>query len=408
MSVRVEVPPAGDAAPPESRPDRVPDPDLAGARSARAERRDLVLSVELKGELAALDAEAIGPVKLPEVWDYRISFLAPEGSEVKKGQPVLGFDTTNLRQQLEEKKAEAESAGKEIDRRRRTLALARGDLELQKAQVEARRARAAMKVDVPPEVSGAIELRKARLDLDLAEAEAGSVTRRLEAAERAARAELSVLEGRRRRAALRTSQLVTTIGRMTIPSPRSGTVLYVPNWNGEKRKVGDNCWFGEKILQVPDLARLGIQGEVDEADAGLVREGAAVSFRLDAHPDTEVRGTVRTMQRTVQRASPQLPLKVARLSVALEEIDPGKMKPGMRVRGRVETGRVAGALTVPSDSVVPTEAGPFVWVPRGRGARQVRVTVGRRNEEWVEIRSGLAEGDFVLRFARPSPKGTSS
>ncbi|HYN41908.1 MAG TPA: efflux RND transporter periplasmic adaptor subunit [Thermoanaerobaculia bacterium] len=408
MSVRVEAPPAADTAPPESRPDRVPDPDLASARSARAERRDLVLSVELKGELAALDAEAIGPVKLPEVWDYRISFLAPEGSEVKKGQPVLGFDTTNLRQQLEEKRAEAESAGKEIDRRRRSLAIARGDLELQKAQVDARRAKAAMKVDVPPEVSGAIELRKARLDLDLAQAEAGSVTRRLEAAERAARAELSVLEGRRRRAALRTSQLVTTIERMTIPSPRSGTVLHVPNWNGEKRKVGDNCWFGEKILQVPDLARLGVQGEVDEADAGLVREGAAVSFRLDAHPDTEVRGKVRTMQRTVQRASPQVPLKVARLSVALEEIDPVKMKPGMRVRGRVETGRVAGALTVPSDSVVPTEEGPFVWVPRGRGARQVRVTVGRRNEEWVEIRSGLAEGDSVLRLARPSPKGTSS
>ncbi len=90
---------------------------------------------------------------------------------------------------------------------------------------------------------------------------------------------------------------------MTIPAPRAGTVLYVPNWNGDKKKVGDSCWFGEKVLEVPDLARLGVQGEVDEADAGLVREGAAVSLRLDAHPDTEVRGKVRTMQRTVQRAS---------------------------------------------------------------------------------------------------------
>lgn len=404
MSVRVEVPPARDAVLPGARLDRLPKPDPESTRNAKAERRDLVLSVELKGELAALDGEAIGPVKLPEVWDYRISFLAPEGSAVKKGQPVLGFDTTTLRQQLEEKRAEAESAGKEIERRRRSLALARGDLELQGAQVEARRARAAMKVDVPPEVAGAIELRKARLDLDLAEAEATSVARRLEAAERAARAELSILEGRRRRAALRTSQLATTIERMSIPAPREGTVLHVPNRNGDKRKVGDNCWFGEKILQVPDLARLGVQGEVDEADAGLVREGAAVSLRLDAHPDTEVLGRVRTIQRTVQRASPQVPLKVALLSVTLDRVDPAKMKPGMRIRGRVETGRATGALTVPSDAVVPTEAGPFVWVPGGRGPRQVRVTVGRRNEEWVEILSGLAAGDSVLRVARTSPK----
>ena len=346
-------------------------------------------------------------MKLPEVWDYRISFLAPEGSEVRKGQPVLGFDTTNLRQQLEEKKAEADSAEKEIDRRRRSLALTRGDLELQRAQAEARRAKAALKVDVPPEVAGAIELRKARLDLGLAEVESASIARRLEAAERAARAELSILEGRRKRAALRASELVTTIARMTIPSPRAGTVLYVPNWNGDKKKVGDNCWFGEKVLEVPDLARLGVVGDVDEADAGLVVPGAAVSLRLDAHPDSEVPGKVRSVQRTVQRASPQVPLKVAKLDVSLLKVDPGRMKPGMRVRGRVETGRVPRALVVPSDAVVPTEAGPFVWVPKGRGARQTAVTVGRRNGEWVEILSGLAEGASVLRLAAASGGASS-
>ena len=409
MSVRVETPPSlphASAAAPARPP--LPPPDLAGARRAKAERRDLVLSVELKGELAALDGEPIGPVRLPEVWDYRISFLATEGAEVKKGQPVVGFDTTALAQQLEEKRAESESAGKEIERRRRMLTLSRAELELLRAQAEARRAKAALKVDVPAEVSGAIELRKARLDLELAEAESASVTRRLEAAERAARAELSILEGRRRRAALRASELVTAIARMTVTAPRPGTVLLVPNWNGDKKKVGDRCWFGEKILEVPDLARLGVQGEVDEADAGLVRDGAPVSLRLDAHPDTEVRGKVRRVQRTVQRASPSVPLKVARLAVTLEKVDPQRMKPGMRVRGRVETGRVARALSVPADAVVPTEAGPFVWVPRGSGARAVAVTVGRRNGEWVEVLSGLGEGDEVLRLARAAAKGASS
>lgn len=408
MSVRVEVPPGTEAAPPDPRPARLPEPDPAATRTARAERRDLVLTVGLKGELAALDAEAIGPVKLPEVWDYRIAFLAPEGSLVKKGQPVVAFDTTNQKQQLEEKKAEAEAATKEIDRRKRSLSLSRGDLQLEAAGAEASRAKAAMKVDVPPEVAGANELRKARLDLDLATAEVASVARRLEAAERAARAELSILEGRGRRAALRAKELERTIERMTIPAPRTGTVLYTPNWNGDKKKVGDSCWFGEKVVEVPDLARLGVQGDVDEADAGLVAEGARVSLRLDAHPDTEVHGKVRTVQRTVQRASPQVPLKVARLSVALDEVDPERMKPGMRIRGRVETGRVTGALVVPSDAVVPTEQGPFVWVPKGSGTRRVPVTVGRRNDEWVEIRSGLSEGDPVLRVASSAAKGASS
>lgn len=405
MSVRVEVPPEPPASLPDSRPLAAAEPDLAGARRARAERKDLVLSVGLKGELAALDAEALGPVRLPEVWDYRIAFLAPEGSEVKKGQPVLGFDTTQLRQRLEEKRTEAESAGKEIERRRRLLSLATGDLELQLAEARARRDKATLKVDVPNEIAGANELRKARLDLSLAAAEEEAVTRRLDAADRAARAELSVLEGRRRRAALQADDLSVAIARMTVPAPRAGTVLYIPNWNGDKKKVGDRCWVGEKVLMVPDLARLGVQGEVDEADAGLVREGAAVSLRLDAHPDTDVRGKVRSVQRTVQRASQQVPLKVARLSVELDAVDPSKMKPGMRVRGHVETGRVPGALAVPHDAVVPTEAGPVVWVPRGSGARRVRVTAGRRNDEWVEVLAGLAEGDAVLRVAPSAAPG---
>lgn len=408
MSVRVEVPP-GDADGPDVREKRrVLPPEPAGARTARAERRDLVLSVEMKGELAALDPESIGPVRLPDVWEYRIALLAPEGTRVKKGQPVLAFDTSTVRQRLEERRNEAESAAKQIERLRRTQALTRADLELQRAQAEARRAKAALKVDVPPEVAGANDLRKARIDLALAETEVSFLDRRLEANARHSRAELSYLEERRKRASLRASELTTAIARMTVPSPRDGTVLHVPNWNGEKKKVGDTCWFGEKVVEVPDLARLGAQAEVDEADAGVVREGAAVTFRLDARPDAELRGTVRSVQRTVQRASALLPLKVARLAVSLGRVDTEKMKPGMRLRGRVETGRVPRALVVPADAVVATEAGAFVWVPGRGGARLVGVRVGRRNAEWVEVLSGISEGDAVLRAAAPADGGTPS
>lgn len=408
MSVRVETPPGAGAGPAAEPAAKASPPEPSGARTAKAERRDLVLSVEMKGELAALDAEPIGPVRLPDVWEYRIAFLAPEGSRVKKGQPVLGFDTSTVRQRLEERRNEAESAAKQIERLRRTQALTRADLELQRAQAEARRAKAALKVDVPPEVAGANDLRKARIDLALAETEVSFLDRRLDANARHSRTELSYLEGRRRRAALRASELTSAIARMTVAAPRDGTVLYASNWNGEKKKVGDNCWYGEKVLEVPDLGRIGVQAEVDEADAGVVREGASVTFRLDARPDFELRGTVRSVQRTVQRASALLPLKVAKLAVAVGEVDTGKMKPGMRLRGRVETGRVPAALVVPADAVVPTEAGPYVWVPRGGGSRLVGVKVGRRNEEWVEVRAGLSEGDAVLRGGAPAGKGGAS
>ncbi len=407
MSVRVEAPaPApGAVAGPAGAVEPLPGPDPSSARSVRVAREDLTVSVDLKGTLAALDGEQIGPTRLPNVWQFRISRMAPEGSKVKKGQPVLSFDTSELVQSLAEKRAEGESARKLIEKRERDLELRRKDLELARAEAEARRRKAALKADVPDEVVDEISLKKARLDLALAVREVESVGRRLAAAERAAAAELRILGSRERQAAGRVAELEDAIRKMSIPAPRDGTVLYVPNWRDEKKKVGDSCWVGEKVLEVPDLSRLGVKGEVDEADAGRVREGDRVTVRLDAHPDVAYEGKVRLIQRTVQRASPKVPLKVARVEVALDAVDEQRMRPGMRVRGRVELERVRRALVVPLDCVAAADGGPVVFRKKGSSASAVSVTLGRRGDGKVEVLSGLAEGDVVLAVAPATGSG---
>ena len=42
--------------------------------------------------------------------------IGPEGEEVAAGQPVLGFDTTELRQRLRQSTAEADSAEKGLEK----------------------------------------------------------------------------------------------------------------------------------------------------------------------------------------------------------------------------------------------------------------------------------------------------
>src|SRR5213083_1909104 len=78
----------------------------AGADPVRVRRDDLVTTVEVEGELAAVRAIEIGAPPVKDVWDYKISFLAPESMRIKKGQPVIGFDTQQLQKTLEEKTAE--------------------------------------------------------------------------------------------------------------------------------------------------------------------------------------------------------------------------------------------------------------------------------------------------------------
>ncbi|MGK2858430.1 MAG: hypothetical protein ACSLFQ_14615, partial [Thermoanaerobaculia bacterium] len=91
------------------------------------QRGDLVLGVEATGTLKAEDSATIGPPPMHRRWQFKIAMMAPEGAEVKKGQPVLGFDVSELQRELEEQRAERDSASKQIEK-------ARADLSIRKEQ----------------------------------------------------------------------------------------------------------------------------------------------------------------------------------------------------------------------------------------------------------------------------------
>ncbi|MEO6324875.1 MAG: efflux RND transporter periplasmic adaptor subunit, partial [Thermoanaerobaculia bacterium] len=89
--------------------------------------------------------------------------------------------------------------------------------------------------------------------------------------------------------------------------------------------------------------------------------------------------------------------------VTLDKIDPLKMRPGMRVRGKVATRRVVQALVIPANAIELSAEGAVVFRKRGGRVERVAVEVGARSGSDVEIKSGLTEGDIVLRA-----KGASS
>ena len=367
-------------------------------------KADLVLTVELEGELAAVRSTEIGVPPVSEV-DFKIAFLAPEGQAVKKGESVLRLDTEMLERQLAEKRAELAEAQKKVEQKEIDLGMKLLDLEQQTAQTRADLGRAQLKADVPPEVQQRIELEKALLDkrgrerdLQNLEAEA-KVTRALTGAE------LDSLRQQRDRAAGRVKALEVGIERMNIRAPQDGIVIYRANWRDEKKKVGDSVWFGEVVLAIPDLAEMKGDGFVDEADGGPVSEGQPVTVRLEARSDFDVKGKVARIARTVRQRSWRTPLKGYRVEIALEKTDPTFMRPAMRFRGEIETGRIPGLLLVPRDAVFLRNDGPVVWAKRAFGWREVKVALGRSNRTLVEIVSGLEAGDRVSPTDLKAPAG---
>jgi multidrug resistance efflux pump len=337
------------------------------------------------------------------MFDFTISMMAPEGEEVGSGTPVLAFDTSDLERQLRDLQTRAEQAAKNLERLDRNLEQQRLGLELRLAQAEANVRQAELQVDVPEDLSSARELEKARLDLQLAQIEVESVKAQIAAAEESARAQRAVLEGNRLRAERNVAELQETMEQMTVRAPRSGTVIYVADRQGQKKKVGDSAWRNEEIIELPNLRSLIGRGEVNEPDAGRIAEGQPFRIRLDAHPDVEFTGTVDAISRAVQRKSfSRNPLKAVGVALEFDETDPTRMRPGMRFRGTIETERIAGSLLIPSSAVFPSPDGPIVYRSTLVGYEAVPVTLGRRNATMVEVVDGLQAGDLV---AETNPEG---
>lgn len=365
-------------------------------------RADLVSGVEVTGALEAFESDKFGPPQLSDVWDFKISMMSPEGAEVKKGQRVLSFDTSELQRRLDEKTAERDEAQKQIEKKRADLALRAKDERLKLAEAEARMRKTALKLEAPGDIVGVKERQQVELDFALAKRETTAINARLHSLQEAADAEIRLLESKQKQAAAIVETTQSSIRAMTIAAPRDGTVIYVTSHRGEKKKTGDTCWRMERVLEIPDLTRMQAKGEVDEVDAGRVAVGQRVSFRLDAHPDDVFYATITSVANTVQqKQGTRDPLKVLRVDLELDRTEPAKMRPGMRFKGTVELQRIKNAITVPRRAVYVSDSGPIVYRRGAFSVDTVPVKLGRENEEMVQVLEGLSIRDRVL-VVRPA------
>jgi HlyD family secretion protein len=355
-------------------------------------REDLVQSVEVEGELAAVRSTEIG---VPPVgWvQFKIAFMIPEGTVVKKGQPILGFDTADLQRQLVEKQAEFQDAAKRVEQKEIDLGMKLLEVELQKAQAVADLGKAKLKAEVPPEVQQRIELDKARLDQKGRERDLENLEAEKRVTDSLAQSELGSLRGKRSHAKAEVEALQSSIEKMSVKAPQDGIVIYRTDWQDQKKKVGDSPWYGETILSLPDLSEMRAEGFVDEADGGMVADGQSVVLRLEARSDLDLRGKVRRVGRTVRQRSWRTAVKVFKVEVALEKTDPTLMRPAMRFRGEIETARIPGLLLVPREAVFLRNSGPVVWARRALRWTEVPVRLGRSSQRQVEVVQGLAEGE---------------
>jgi RND family efflux transporter MFP subunit len=155
------------------------------------------------------------------------------------------------------------------------------------------------------------------------------------------------------------------------------------------------------LAEIAQLDALEFHVDVDQTDVGALKRGQRVVIALDAFPDRRLNGTVaETTLSNVEEASGRVRYKVR---VTLEKSD-APVRLGMTGTADFILARKDNILTLPSSVVVEREGEEFVFVVEEGKARQRPIRLGLRNEERVEVVSGLPAGAQVIQQGRNKVK----
>ena len=198
-------------------------------------------------------------------------------------------------------------------------------------------------------------------------------------------------------AQLSASTAADSVDDYNIKSPISGTVI-------EKNfKAGDKVDGASSgtLAVIYDLSYLKLEMAVAELDIGKVEVGQRVEITADALEGQTLEGVVDkvSINGTTTNGFTNYPV-----TIIIE--DYGDLKPGMNVSAEIIGEEIPNALCIPVDAV---DRGNTVTVP-GPGAlnedgtavvditklETKEVTLGRSDDEYIEVTGGLEAGDVVL------------
>lgn len=354
------------------------------------------IKVHAIGRLKSAASTYIGCPPVQRMWNYTISFMAPEGKKVKPGTKILGFDTRELRERLALKHAELETAKKELEKIRLVEQEQKETFLLQLEEARVKNEIAKQMVGEPNQFVALNDVKIARMDLELATLKEELSQSRVDNQVIGMRTRIHTQESRVKRFEKEVAELESSIARLNVKAPKEGIIVYTTDWRGRKKAVRDRSWRGENIMEMPDLAHMQVNAVIPEPDAGKVTLGQSVEIRLDSNPDRVFNGKVIELGRIFRTKSYDQPSIVFDAVISIDDPDPELMLPGMAAGVDIIVSSKEDVLQVPEAAVIYLEDGLFVWKKGFWGKTKTAVTTGARSGGMVEIIDGLKENHRVV------------
>ncbi|MFH1688108.1 MAG: efflux RND transporter periplasmic adaptor subunit [bacterium] len=337
---------------------------------------EFLLSLNVNGEV---DAKRAYTLSAPRIRGLQITWLAPEGSTVAEGDPVIRFDATEQTADLANYESELKIKQAALERARKEYTIQ--DKELRLSLEKARRNFDEQKHEAPRVAE------EARLELELAELNFDAKLEQL-------KGDVDKTEVEVQRARDNRDLSQKELDQMTMMAPIPGLVVYLEIWKGgtmSKVQEGDSPWPGMGLVKLPDLSEMIVDVAVSEVDANKVDSGQEVVVVLDAFPNIEFSGIVTKKAILAHKKDQNSKINVFDVEVAIQESDQ-RLKPGMSASCNIVMERVGQAISVPIEAVFEKEGRAVVYL---QNKKEVAVQVGRRNDVAIEITDGLQGGEVI-------------
>lgn len=301
--------------------------------------------IRSNGELASADTIKIGPPMVKHMWRYKLSFLVAEGTWVKTGQPIMGFDSQQVQEKLRVDRNALEAEEKKLHSQQLDDEAALEDIKLQLAETQMELKKAERKAGQNGDYMAQIEAKKLVLDLRIAEKSVLLAQYREQNRRRQSAVEQTITASEIARLQAEVKESEQAIANMKVKAPKEGIVVYLPNNDGNKPAEGDEIFFVQKVLELPNLSDMVVKTTIPEQQISRVAVGQIVSIKLDAVPERSFRGQVISLGQIVRVKSNQEPSMVFDALIAIDEPDTRVMRPGMAARLEIATGEAAVAAT---------------------------------------------------------------
>ncbi|MDD3778937.1 MAG: efflux RND transporter periplasmic adaptor subunit [Proteiniphilum sp.] len=365
----------------------------------------LFIDLYEEGEIEAIKSiNILAPLISWRYGNLKITELVKDGQEVKAGDTLIVFDPSEVLKGIVEAESSLEIARAEFDKMK---AQQQSELEELKATYEVTRISHEISKIRFESAGYESEIKKKEIQLNLDKAKIAlerakeQIENRIKIQnEEVKQKNLSIMQYQSR-----LDEAHETLKKLSVVTPSSGIAILSRNWSSNNKfQIGDQCWGGFPIIQLPDLSSLKATVKINEVDVAKISKGLKVEIKPDAFSDSVFSGTVNSIANLAVNKDMSSKIKVFPVEILINESDKNLL-PGLTVSCRIIMDKVENVLFIPLDALFTEGDKNFVYKKKGTGYEKTEIETGISNTDFIVVVSGLKEGEEIA-LVNPFAKET--